>query len=68
MGLVLQGISVQGSLVGPRHLHRKMLEFAAQHQIKPVAERFPMMEQSIKQAMDKLELGEVIYSAVLIPK
>ena len=68
MGLILQGISVQGSLVAPRHLHRKMLEFAAQHQIKPVVETFPMTEQGIKQAMDKLERGEVNYRAVLIPK
>ena len=68
MGLILQGISVQGSLVAPRHLHRKMLEFAAQHQIKPVVETFPMTEQGIKQAMDKLERGEVTYRAVLIPK
>lgn len=68
MGLILQGISVQGSLVAPRHLHRKMLELAAQHQIKPVVEKFPMTEQGIKQAMDKLERGEVTYPAVLIPK
>ena len=68
MGLILQGISVHGSLVAPRHLHRKMLEFAAQHQIKPVVETFPMTEQDIKQAMDKLERGEVTYRAVLIPK
>ena len=68
IGLILQGISVQGSLVAPRHLHRKMLEFAAQHQIKPVVETFPMTEQGIKEAMDKLERGEVTYRAVLIPK
>ena len=68
MGLILQGISVQGSLVAPRHLHRKMLEFAAQNQIKPVVETFPMTEQGIKQALDKLERGEATYRAVLIPK
>ena len=68
MGLILQGISVQGSLIAPRHLHRKMLEFAAQHQIKPVVETFPMTEQGIGQALDKLDKGNVTYRAVLIPK
>lgn len=67
MGLILQGISVQGSLVAPRYLHRLMLEFAARHQIKPVVETFPMTEEGIKEAMDRLERGEVTYRAVLIP-
>ena len=68
MGLIMQGISVQGSLVAPRYLHRQMLEFAALHQIKPIIETFPMTEEGIKQAMDKLDRGEVNYRAVLIPK
>lgn len=67
MGLILQGISVQGSLVAPRILHRQMLGFAALHGIKPILEKFPMTEEGIKEAMDKLERGEVYYRAVLIP-
>lgn len=67
MGLILQGIAVQGSLVAPRILHRQMLEFAALHGIKPIVERFPMTEEGIKEAMEKLEKGEVYYRAVLIP-
>ncbi len=67
MALILQGISVQGSLVAPRNLHRQMLEFAALHQIKPIVEKFPMTEEGIKQAMDKLDRGEVYYRAVLVP-
>ena len=54
--------------MAPRHVHRKMLEFAAQNQIKPVVEIFPMTEQGIKQAMDKFERGEVTYRAVVLPK
>jgi len=67
MAMTLQGISVQGSLVAPRNLHRQMLEFAALHQITPIVEKFPMTEEGIKQAMDKLDRGEVYYRAVLIP-
>lgn len=67
MGLILQGISVQGSLVAPRILHRQMLEFAALHGIKPIVEKFPMTEEGIKDAIDKLEKGQVTYRAVLVP-
>ena len=68
MGLILQGISVQGSLVAPQHLHHKMLDFAAQQLIEPVVETFPMTEQGIKEAMDRLERGEITHRAVLIPE
>ena len=67
MALIMQGISVQGSLVAPRNQHRQMLEFAALHQIKPIVEEFPMTEEGIKQAMDKLDRNEVYYRAVLVP-
>ncbi|KKK21431.1 hypothetical protein P175DRAFT_0468 [Aspergillus ochraceoroseus IBT 24754] len=68
LSLILQGISVVGSLVATRAMHRQMLEFAALHQIKPIVETFPMTEEKIKEAMDKLDRGEVYYRAVLIPQ
>jgi D-arabinose 1-dehydrogenase-like Zn-dependent alcohol dehydrogenase len=68
MSLILQGITVVGSLVAPRHLHRQMLDFAAVHQIKPIVEKFPMTEQGIAEAMDKLDKGQVYYRAVLVPE
>ncbi|KAM3067318.1 hypothetical protein ACMFMF_009814 [Clarireedia jacksonii] len=66
MPLILNGIGVQGSLVAPRHLHRQMLEFAALHDIKPIVEKFPMTEEGIKTAMEKLDAGNVYYRAVLM--
>ncbi|ORY59189.1 chaperonin 10-like protein [Pseudomassariella vexata] len=66
MGLVAQGLTVQGSAVAPRGIHKDMLEFAALHQIKPVVEKFPMSEEGIKEAMDKLERGDVRFRAVLV--
>ncbi len=68
MGLIMQGISVRGSLVAPRYLHRKMLEFAARNQIKPLVETFPMTEEGIEQAMHRLERGDITYRAVLVPE
>ncbi|KAL4966541.1 NAD(P)-dependent alcohol dehydrogenase [Aspergillus stella-maris] len=66
MTLISAGIQVIGSLVPPRAIHRKMLEFAAMHKIEPMLETFPMTEEGIAEAMDKLDKGQVNYRAVLI--
>ncbi|KAI1460533.1 GroES-like protein [Annulohypoxylon moriforme] len=65
MPLVYQGIAVQGSLVASRILHRQMLAFAALHGIKPITEVFPMTEEGIKEAVGKLERGDIHMRAVL---
>lgn len=66
MPLILQGITVQGSLVATRSVHREMLSFAAAHGIRPVIQTFPMTEEGIKEALDRLEQGKVKYRAVLV--
>ncbi|KAF3059491.1 alcohol dehydrogenase [Daldinia childiae] len=66
--LLLGAITVQGSVVAPRYIHQRMLEFAALHNIKPVVQTFPMTEAGIKDAMDKLEQGKVHFRAVLKPE
>ncbi|CAJ2513259.1 Uu.00g013780.m01.CDS01 [Anthostomella pinea] len=63
--IVVQGLTIQGSVVASRHVHQKMLQFAALHQIKPVIQTFPMTEEGIQDAMTKLENGEVHFRAVL---
>ncbi|KXJ91918.1 chaperonin 10-like protein [Microdochium bolleyi] len=68
MPLLLNGLTVQGSVVAPRHIHKDMLEFAALHQIKPVVETFPMTEEGVAEAIEKLENGNVHFRAVLIPQ
>lgn len=68
MPLLVQGVTVQGSIVAPRQIHKDMLEFAALHGITPVVQEFPMSEEGIKDAMDKLEKGEVHFRAVLKPE
>ncbi|KAL2847610.1 chaperonin 10-like protein [Aspergillus pseudodeflectus] len=45
-----------------------MLEFAALHHVEPITETFPMTEEKITEAMDKLDCGEMYYRAVLIPQ
>jgi D-arabinose 1-dehydrogenase-like Zn-dependent alcohol dehydrogenase len=68
MPLLMSGISVQGSLVAARQIHTHMLQFAAQHQIKPINMEFPMTEEGITKAMDTLSSGEMRYRGVLIPE
>lgn len=67
MPLINGGITIQGSLVASRPIHRKMLEFAALHQIKPVLEKFEMSEDGINKAFERLEAGKVQYRVVLLP-
>ncbi|KAL2864276.1 NAD(P)-dependent alcohol dehydrogenase [Aspergillus lucknowensis] len=68
LALIVNGIHVVGSLVAGRALHKQMLEFAAMHRIEPITETFPMTEEGITEAMDKLDRGEVYYRAVLVPQ
>lgn len=67
MPLLLNGITVQGSVVAPRYIHRRMLDFAALHQIKPVIEKFPMTESGINEAVSKLQDGKLHFRGVLVP-
>ena len=67
MPLIAKGIAVQGSLVATRRVHREMLDFAAVHGVRPVVQTFPMTEEGIREALERLEHGRVQYRAVLVP-
>lgn len=66
--ILFHGLRIQGSLVGTRHVQNKMLRFAAHHKIESINMKFPMTEEGITEAMDKLEKGQIRYRAVLIPQ
>jgi len=66
MPLLLNGLTVQGSVVASRYIQNRMLEFAALHKIEPIIEKFPMTEQGINEAMDKLGEGNIRYRGVFI--
>lgn len=68
MPLLSKGIAVQGSIVAPRYIHRRMLNFAALHGIKPITQEFPMSVEGITEAMKTLDEGKMRYRAVLVPK
>lgn len=66
MPMLLNGITIQGSVVAPRYIHNRMLEFAALHQIKPVINKFPMSEEGINEGIEKLGKGEIHFRGVFV--
>ncbi|CAK4033304.1 alcohol dehydrogenase [Lecanosticta acicola] len=66
MPLIANGLTVQGSVVASRYIQNRMLDFAALHKIEPIVEKFPMSEEGINEAMDKLNAGNVRYRGVMI--
>jgi len=65
---IQKGIQIQGSIVAARAVHRHMLEFAAQHEIKPIVMEFPMSESGIEDAMSTLRDGNMRYRGILKPQ
>ncbi|KAM3508773.1 hypothetical protein MY10362_000983 [Beauveria mimosiformis] len=66
--VLLQGVTVQSALVATRGVHRAMLAFAARHGVRPVVETFPLTEEGAREALDRLEKGQVRFRAVLVPE
>jgi D-arabinose 1-dehydrogenase-like Zn-dependent alcohol dehydrogenase len=66
MGLILSGLTVQGSLVADRKTHGEMLEFAARNNVRPVVQEFEMSEKGIEKAFETLDSGKMKYRGVLV--
>lgn len=61
---ILEGqLSVSGSPVGSPATIRRMLDFAARHQVAPITEHFPM--DRVNDAMEHLRAGKARYRIVL---
>ena len=58
-------LSITGSLVARRQVHREMLDFTARHQVKPWVEELPMTEEGVNEAFERLDKGDVRYRFVL---
>jgi uncharacterized zinc-type alcohol dehydrogenase-like protein len=61
--IMFSQLSVGSSPVGSPATIRKMLNFAARHDIKPVTENFPMSK--VNEAMERLHQGKAKYRLVL---
>ncbi|KAJ7628814.1 putative NADP-dependent alcohol dehydrogenase C 2 [Roridomyces roridus] len=66
MPLNARGIKFQGSVGASRGVQKKMLQFAAAHNIKPTIEQFPMTKAGVEEGMAKLREGRMRYRAVLV--
>lgn len=66
MGVLMNGLKIQGSLVAAREIHREMLDFAAVHKIKPIVQTFPLSQEGINDAFETLENGNMRYRGVLV--
>lgn len=65
MMIVAQQLNIMGSFVADRPTHRRMLEFSARHQIRPIIEELKMNEENVNVAADRLAKGDVRYRFVL---
>lgn len=65
MDLVMNAISITGSLPAPPRMQREMLQFAALHTVHPAIECFPFSEKGVNAAMDRLRQGKMRYRGVL---
>lgn len=65
MPFILPGHRIISSTEASKRNHIEMLNFAARNNIKPWVEKFPMTEQGLADAFDKLENGQMRYRGVL---
>lgn len=66
MDFLINGLTVQASLVASRYIQNRMLEFSAHHKITPIIEKFPLTEEGCNQAIEKLAAGNMRYRGVLV--
>ena len=60
-----KGLRLQASVVAPPVVHKRMLDFAAVHDIRPMVMRYKLSKQGIEQAIEDLEKGRMRYKGVL---
>ncbi|KAF8160574.1 chaperonin 10-like protein [Mycena galopus ATCC 62051] len=66
MAIVDRGITIQGTAVAARAVHKRMLDFAAPNRVVPIIERFPLTKSGVEEGMSRLREGKMRYRGVLI--
>ncbi|KAE9394928.1 NADP-dependent alcohol dehydrogenase [Gymnopus androsaceus JB14] len=62
---IIRGIKIVGTILATRYIQNKMLEFADRNNVRPMIEKFPMSEEGINEAIQKLKDGKIRYRGVL---
>ena len=65
MPFLLAGITVQFSIIAPRAIHARMLNFAVFHDIRPIIQKYKLDGEGIEEAMADLTAGKMRYRGVL---
>jgi D-arabinose 1-dehydrogenase-like Zn-dependent alcohol dehydrogenase len=60
------GVKIQGTLVASRQTMQELMEFVAEHGVRPTINTFPLTKEGIETAIEKLGKGEIRYRAVLV--
>ncbi|KAL8826885.1 MAG: hypothetical protein Q9191_003520 [Dirinaria sp. TL-2023a] len=66
MPLLLNGITIQGSVVASRNVSERMLAFAARRGVKPQVHKLVMDREGIEEAFALLKDGKMRYRGVLV--
>ncbi|KAJ7629971.1 chaperonin 10-like protein [Mycena polygramma] len=64
--VIVNGLTIQGTAVAARSVHKRMLDFAARHKVVPMIERFPMTKAGVEEGMARLREGKMRYRGVLV--
>ncbi|KAJ1944325.1 hypothetical protein FBU59_002633 [Linderina macrospora] len=56
-------VKITGSLIGGKNIIKQTLDFAAEHNIRPIIERFPMAK--VNEALEHMDQGKARYRVVL---
>lgn len=65
MAFLMSGLRIQASIIAPKVIQQRMLDFAARHQIRAIVQPYHLDLPGIKQAMADLHDGKMRYKAVL---
>ena len=65
MSFLMSGLRIQASIIAPRSIQRRMLDFAARHAIQPISQSYKLDVSGIEQAMADLRDGKMRYKAIL---
>jgi D-arabinose 1-dehydrogenase-like Zn-dependent alcohol dehydrogenase len=64
--LMLKQISIHPTLTATPDEVEAMLKFAAENNVHPIVQEFPMTQKGVTNAFDKLQSGKMRYRGILV--
>jgi D-arabinose 1-dehydrogenase-like Zn-dependent alcohol dehydrogenase len=63
---LVAGLRIQGTIIASRSEINQMLDFAAEKEIKPITQQFPLNKKGIEESIKTLSEGKMRYRGVLV--